>query len=149
MNLPINCDENSLKILKSYYIVERYYKRKGFKRCMEQFKRFYGGTFLDKEELMANGIFHPIKLEYYKTIKETKDFLGTNVDKYGIQVVKTEYINKTVKIETKEISYRISNEQKIDEILEILKNNKVTPTGAEDIVEDFLKKEIYLSIGCC
>jgi len=94
---------------------------------------------------MANGIFHPIKLEYYKTIKESRDFLGVNGDIYGIQVVKTEYIDKTVKIETKEISYKISNEQKIDEILEILKNNQVTPTVAEDIVEDFLKREIYSS----
>jgi len=117
---------------------------------MEQFKRFYGGTFINKEELMANGIFHPIKLEYYKTIRENKEFLGTTYgDSYGIQVVKTEYIDKTVKIETKEISYKINNEQKIDEILEILKNNQVTPTIAEDIVEDFLKKEIYLSKGCC
>jgi len=98
---------------------------------------------------MANGIFHPIKLEYYKKIKESRDFLGVNGDIYGIQVVKTEYIDKTVKIETKEISYKISNEQKIDEILEILKNNQVTPTVAEDIVEDFLKKEIYLSKGYC
>lgn len=116
---------------------------------MEQFKRFYGGTFINKEDLMANGIFHPIKLEYYKTIKESRDFLGVNGDTYGIQVVKTEYIDKTVKIETKEISYKISNEQKIDEILEILKNNQVTPTVAEDIVEDFLKQEIYLSKECC
>lgn len=96
---------------------------------------------------MANGIFHPIKLEYYKTIKENKDFLNVNSDTYGIQVVKTEYIDKTVKIETKEISYRINNEQKIDELLEILKENQVTPTVAEDIVEDFLKREIYLSKG--
>ena len=98
---------------------------------------------------MANGIFHPIKLEYYKTIKESKDFLNTNGDIYGIQIVKTEYIDKTVKIETKEISYKITNEQKIDKILEILRNNQVTPTCAEDIIEDFLKQEIYLSKGSC
>jgi len=98
---------------------------------------------------MANGIFHPIKLEYYKTIKESRDFLNTKGDIYGIQIVKTEYIEKTVKIETKEISYKINNEQKIDEILELFKNNQVTPTLAEDIVEDFLKKEIYLSKECC
>ena len=116
---------------------------------MEQFKRFYGGTFINKEELRANGIFHPIKLEYYKTIKESRDFLNINSDTYGIQIVKTEYINKTVKIETKEISYRINNEQKIDNLLEILKVNQVTPTVAEDIVEDLLKKEIYLSKECC
>ena len=116
---------------------------------MEQFKRFYGGTFINKKELMENGIFHPIKLEYYKTIKESKEFLNANSDIYGIQVVKTEYIDKTVKIETKEISYRINNEQKIDELLEILKVNQVTPTAAEDIVEDLLKKEIYLSRECC
>ena len=116
---------------------------------MEQFKRFYGGTFINKEELMANGIFHPIKLEYYKTIKINKDFLNTNGDTYGIQIVKTEYIDKTVKIETKEINYKIKNDQKIDEILEILKNNQVTPTVAGEIVEDLLKQEIYLSKECC
>jgi len=116
---------------------------------MEQFKRFYGGTFINKEELMANGIFHPIKLEYYKIKRESKDFLNTNGDTYGIQIVKTEYINKTVKIETKEIKYKINNEEKIEQILEILKNNQVTPIVAEDIVEDFLKQEIYLSKECC
>lgn len=116
---------------------------------MEQFKRFYGGTFINKEELMENGIFHPIKLEYYKTIKESKEFLNINGDIYGIQIVKTEYIDKTIKIETKEINYQINSEEKIDEILELLKNNQVTPTVAEDIVEDFLKKEIYLSKECC
>lgn len=98
---------------------------------------------------MANGIFHPIKLEYYKMIKESRDFLNTNGNTYGIQIVKTEYIDKTVKIETKEISYKINNEQKIDKILEILKVNQVTPTVAEDVVEDFLKQEIYLSKECC
>ena len=116
---------------------------------MEQFKRFYGGTFINKDELIANGIFHPIKLEYYKTRKVSNDFLNANGDIYGIQVVKTEYIDKTVKIETKEISYKINNEQKIDELLEILKNNQVTPIAAEEIVEDFLKQEIYLSKECC
>ncbi|MBR6504121.1 MAG: hypothetical protein IKT41_00070 [Clostridia bacterium] len=98
---------------------------------------------------MANGIFHPIKLEYYKTIKCSKNFLDVDVDTYGIQVVKTEYIDKTVKIETKEISYKFKNEQKIDKILEILKANQVTPTVASEIVEDLLKQEIYLSEECC
>lgn len=116
---------------------------------MEQFKRFYGGTFINKEELIANGISYPIKLEYYKIIKGSKDFLNVSGDIYGIQVVKTEYINKTVKIETQEINYKIDNEQKIDQILEILKNNQVTPAVAGEVVEDLLKQEIYLSKECC
>lgn len=35
-------------------------------------KTFYGGKFIAKSKLEKEGIFYPIKLEYYKSI-ETKE----------------------------------------------------------------------------
>ena len=60
-------------------------------------KKFYGGKFLNKLKLEEEGIFYPIKLEYYKRIEEkTKE--GQS---FGITIVKTEYIPDNIKIETR------------------------------------------------
>ena len=61
-------------------------------------KTFFDGVFMNKEQLEEEGIEYPIKLEYYKTSIDEK-----NVEtKYGIEIVKTEYLDGNVKIETKE-----------------------------------------------
>lgn len=96
-------------------------------------KELYGEIFMEEEKLKNNGIYHPIKIDYYKTEKIMED---KNVVKYGIEVVKTEYKEET-KIETNKL-YEISNNEKdIDEILKIFKENEVTPIGAEDVLEDY------------
>ena len=98
-------------------------------------KTFFDGIFISKSQLEEAGIKYPIKLEYYKTAIE-----GENVKtKYGVEIVKTEYENQTVRIETKELDNITSNENEIDKILNLLKNNEVTPIGAEDVLVDMLK----------
>ena len=97
-------------------------------------KTFFGGIFIQKEKLMEEGIDYPIKLEYYKyTNNEEK-----NKSKYGISIIKTEYKEK-VMVEEKSIKYFTDDEKKAINILQLLKNNEVTPTGVEDVIQDYAK----------
>ena len=104
---------------------------------------FYGGTFIKKEELKEAGIDYPIKLEYYKIINED-EMMKKEKERYGIKVVKTEYMENDTKIEDETIKYLSDNEQKIDELLNVLKNNEVTPICVQDVISDFLKSSFYI-----
>ncbi len=98
-------------------------------------KKFYDGIFMEQENLRQNGIYHQIKIDYYKTEKLLED---KSTKKYGIEIVKTEYKDEETKVECNEM-YEISNkESEINEILEIFKQNEVTPICAEDVIEDYL-----------
>ena len=77
-------------------------------------KKFFGGTFIEKEKLKEAGIEHPIKLEYYKIINEDE---SGNSNQYGVNIVKTEYIDNDIKVEEKTIEYLSNNEQKVNDIL--------------------------------
>lgn len=99
---------------------------------------FFGSLFIEKEKLKEAGVEHPIKLEYYKIINED-EFIYKNKARYGIKVVKTEYIKNNTKIEDKTIRYLSNNEQRVEDILNIFKENEVTPISAEDIICDFSK----------
>ena len=104
-------------------------------------KTFFGGTFINQENLKEEGKEYPIKIEYYKNINED-ELIKTNKTKYGIYVVKTEYIPENTKTEDKEIKYLTNDEQKIEKILEFFKRNEVTPFIVDDVVED-LKKQLF------
>ena len=104
---------------------------------------FFGGTFIRKEELQQAGIEYPIKLEYYKIINED-EFVKKNNAKYGIRVVKTEYLENDINIEDETIKYLSNNEQEVDEILNILKQNEVTPITTKDVISDISKNTFYL-----
>lgn len=104
---------------------------------------FFGGTFIKKEELQEAKINYPIKLEYYKVINED-EFVKNNNAKYGIKIVKTEYIETNTNVEDETIKYLSDNEQKIDELLNVLKNNEVTPICVQDVISDFLKSSFYI-----
>ena len=106
-------------------------------------KIFYGGIFVKKESLVEAGINHPIKLEYYKIINED-ELNKNNATKFGINIIKTEYIKENTKVEEKSIKYISNDEQKINEILDVLKQNKVTPISLEDIIIDFSKQILFL-----
>ena len=97
-------------------------------------KTFFGGMFMNKEELRKEGILHPIKLEYYKI----KDLKSKN-DIFGIEIVKTEYIDEEVKVEKASIDKLTNNEKIENSILDLLKRNEVTPVILEDVIEDFVK----------
>ena len=102
-------------------------------------KTFFGSVFMKKEDLKEAGIDYPIKVEYYKRINED-EIIKKNNPRYGISVVKTEYIQDNIKIEHKEIPYITNDESKIDKILKIFKENEVTPIVAEEIICDFWKR---------
>lgn len=99
-------------------------------------KTFFGGIFIEKDKLIAEGINYPIKVEYYKKINGD-EVLKHNKEKYGLEIVKTEYREGEISVENKEISYLTNNEEHLDSILEIFKRNEVTPIGVEDILKDF------------
>lgn len=106
-------------------------------------KYFFGGVFISKETLDEAGINYPIKLEYYKNINEDELF-EVNKARYGISVVKTEYEKEKVKTEEKEIKYLTNDERKTEYLLEILKENCVTPIGLKDVVYDFFQKGLQI-----
>lgn len=98
-------------------------------------KTFFGGVFIKKESLVEAQIYHPIKLEYYKKINEDEIVQNQNA-KYGISIVKTEYMPNNIKTESKELKYLSNDENKIEKVLNILKENEVTPIGVEDVISD-------------
>lgn len=95
---------------------------------------------MNREELQNIGVEYPIKLEYYKTQTNEKDVKNVNDIKYGIEVIKTSYIEEKVDVEKTCIPEIIKDEIKIENILNILKEYKVTPVSAEYIIEDLLKE---------
>ena len=97
-------------------------------------KTFFGGIFIEKEKLEEAGIYYPIKLEYYKyTNNEDR-----KKSKYGISIIKTEYKEEIV-VEEKDVKYLTDDENKAIDILQLLKNNEVTPIGVEDVIQDYAK----------
>ena len=102
-------------------------------------KTFFGGTFIEKEKLEEAGINHPIKLEYYKQINE--DDISSGKEKYGIHIVKTEYIPDNIKIETKSIKYVTNDELEENKILKIFKENQVTPIYSEEVILDLFRNK--------
>lgn len=95
-------------------------------------KTFFDGIFISKNLLEEAGIKYPIKLEYFKTLNENVE------SKFGIEVVKTEYLEGNVNIETKEITNIAWDEQKQEEILSLLRNNQVTPITLEEVLEEIM-----------
>lgn len=106
-------------------------------------KKFHGGVFINQKVLEKAGIKHPIKLEYYKKINE-EELFKINKAKYGISIVKTEYIKEKIKVEEKEIKYLTNDEIKADYILNMLKENYVTPIALRDVIHDFLQKDLQI-----
>ncbi len=103
-------------------------------------KTFFGGIFIEREKLEEAGINHPIKLEYYKQINE-EDVNYYDKARYGIQIVKTEYLKDDVKVETKHIKYVTNDELEENNILNIFKDSQVTPVNCEEILSDLLRKK--------
>lgn len=107
-------------------------------------KTFFGSTFIEKDKLEEEGRKNPIKFEYYKQINED-DINSENKAKYGIHIVKTEYLPDNIKVETKCIKYVTNDELEEDRILKIFKESKVSTINCEDIISD-LKKDFSSNI---
>ncbi len=103
-------------------------------------KTFFGGIFIETSKLKEEGIEYPIKVEYYKLKDENK-----TDKKYGIKIIKKEFKNKIIEIETKEMKSLSNDECKINRMLELFKKNEVTPISAEEIIEDFFGKTLAKS----
>lgn len=96
------------------------------------YKSFYGGVCFEPKELLENEIKNDVKIEYYKT---------KNFQNYGVEVIKrTQKFNEV--IVEKESIKNVSNDEKItNEIIGVLKRNKVTPIALKEIVTDLLKTD--------
>lgn len=104
-------------------------------------KTFFGGTFIEKEKLEAAGRNYPMKLEYYKQINEDGIY---GKEKYGIHIVKTEYIPNNLKVETKDIKYITNDELELNNILNIFKENQVGVVNTEEILSEIVQKRFLL-----
>ena len=93
-------------------------------------KTFFDGIFIDKNRLLEEGIKYPVKIEYYKTITGKE-----NVEnKYGIEIVKTEYKEGNVNVEKEEVLEVTNNSNEADKILTLLRDNEVTPIAVQDVL---------------
>lgn len=101
-------------------------------------KQFYAGIFMSKDDLANVGVHYPVKLEYYKT--ESNFIKEKDKTRYGIEVIKTSYINEEIKVENSKITGITKDEKIVNQILDIMKKNEVTPVCAEYIVQDLLKE---------
>lgn len=110
-----------------YYI--RYYRKR--ERGMKV-KNFFGSIFINRDELRESGIDYPIKVEYYKITNE-EEKIKQNKLIYGIQVIKTEYKDK-IGVEQEKIEHITNDENEIIKMLDIIKENEVTPIGLEDVI---------------
>ena len=102
-----------------------------------------GEVFIEKEKLEDFGIFHPIKLVYFKEINNVIENEKTRKVKYGISIVKTDYYNNELKVEENEIKYLSNDEEKVNEILQFLKDKQVTPINLEEVLLDLFKEKLF------
>ena len=102
-------------------------------------KNFFGSIFINRDELREAGIDYPIKVEYYKIINE-EEKIKQNKLIYGIQIIKTEYRDK-IGVEQEKIEHITNDEKEITQILDIMKENEVTPIGLEDVILEIKNRQ--------
>ena len=102
-------------------------------------KNFFGSIFINRDKLKEAGINYPIKVEYYK-ITDEEQKIKQNKLIYGIQVIKTEYREK-IGVEQSKIEHITNNEKQIDKMLDVIKQNEVTPISLEDVVIELKKMQ--------
>lgn len=96
-------------------------------------RKFYADVVLNKDELKESDS-NRIELEYYKIAKNVK----RNQRTYGIEIIKTEYFNGKKLKESENIYNVTTDEGVVDNLLNILRENKVTPIGLDDAVDEIL-----------
>lgn len=106
-----------------------FYIRKGIKM-----RTFFSSTFMEEKSLKEEGIYHPIKLEYYKIVKEETE--ENEELKFGIKIVKKEYTKTGMKEENEKVEHISNDEKEIEKILNTLEENQVTPVILEYVLKD-------------
>ena len=101
---------------------------------MNNSKTCYGMTYFDENDLKETRINHRVELEYYRTEEKVE-----NGFKYGIEIRKKEYINDGITEESNNIENISNSSDKVIEIINTLKEYKVTPIGLNDVLEDLLR----------
>ena len=86
---------------------------------------------------MKEGIYHPIKLEYYKITNELET-VDKSKTKFGVEIVKKEYKKEGTKVENEEVQYVTNNEKEVEEVLRILEKGEATPINLKYIIEDIM-----------
>lgn len=100
-------------------------------------KKFYAAIVLNKDELKESKS-NRIELEYYKISKRETKKVGKKTNLYGIEIIKKEYFGNR-KIKEKSNLYNLtSDENVIENLLHILRKNKVTPISLNDVIEEVL-----------
>ena len=102
-------------------------------------KNFFGSIFINRDELKEAAIDYPIKVEYYKIINE-EEKIKKNKLIYGIQVIKTEYRDK-IGVEQTKIEHITNDENEITKLLDLIKENEVTPIGLEDVILEIKSRQ--------
>lgn len=100
----------------------------------ESKKILYGEIRLKNEDFGESEGKHLMKLEYYKTQNYSGNLFMT--ENFGVEIKKKEYLGSRVEEETKCIENVTRKEEVIDELIETLKRNKVTPVSLEEVVKD-------------
>lgn len=108
---------------------------------MEASRTYHGGTFLGWDDLQEAKINHRVELEYYQTKNDINNILNEDDTKYGIEILKKEYEKDRIYIESNNIKNVCDSSKKVIEIINLLKKNKVTPVGLQDVLDDLLTQQ--------
>ncbi len=101
---------------------------------MKAARSLFGKEMLQLEDLVDAGINHPIELEYYRTSE-----IYDTVTRFGVEIVKTDYLENGKKVVSRSLNLLTKDETKANNIIEILKRNKVTPSGLKESVTELIK----------
>ena len=103
---------------------------------MKNKKTFYGNALLDAEDLKDKVNKYPIALEYYKISNKRKGLVNEEYEVYGVEIIKKEYIGEEIKTESNRIDNITKNEETLDKVIKLLKDNTVTPISLDDVIND-------------
>ena len=97
----------------------------------EREKLVYGETDVEREDPL--GLHPSIHLKYVKIKNNLLEEEGCT---YGIEIIKEEKNANKIDEEREEIGALYRSEERANEVLEILKRNKVTPVELKDVISD-------------
>ena len=103
-----------------------------------EIKTFYGNAILTENDLKETEITNKIELDYFKVEMPNETQKEDAPKLYGIEIVKKEYLDDQNFVQEKKCINSISqSESYVTELLDKVKNFKVTPVALQYVVEDF------------